>query len=82
LDDPIALEHRRLKLSLSEELLFFHNANVQLVKRDIATAINYYYTTTEFHYAKRDSPLSEYGGVNIEVSYVKYRNVKISAKMG
>ena len=47
----------------------FYNANDQLVKRDKVTAVIYYYTTTEFHYAKRDSPLSEYGGVNIEVSY-------------
>ena len=49
--------------------LELHNANDQVVKRDKVTAVIYYYTTTEFHYAKRDSPLSEYGGVNIEVSY-------------
>ena len=44
-----------------EELLFFNlNANVQLVKRDIVTAVIYYYITPEFHYAKRDSRLSAY----------------------
>ena len=34
-------------------------ANVQLVKheRDIVTVVIYYYTTTEFQYAKRDSLL-------------------------
>ena len=47
----------------------FYNANDQLVKRGKVTAVIYYYTTTEFYYAKRDSPLSEYGGVNTEVSY-------------
>ena len=66
----IALEHRRLKLTLSEELLYiFYIVNNQLVKCDKVTAVIYYYTTTKFHYAKRDSTLSEYGGVNIEVSY-------------
>ena len=58
------------KPSLSEELLLFLNANFQLVKRDIATAVIYYYTTTESHCAKGDYPLSEYGGVNIEVNYL------------
>ena len=42
---------------------------ISFVKRDKVTAIIYYYTTTEFHYTKRDLPLSEYGGVDIEVSY-------------
>ena len=65
---------------MSEELLFIYDANVQLVKRDIVTTIIYYYTTTEFHYAKHDSPLSEYGGVNIEVSYFSHKNIKILAK--
>ena len=32
-----------------------YSANVQLVNRDIVTAIIYCYITTEFHYAKRDS---------------------------
>ena len=38
-------------------LLLFLNlyANVQLVKRDIVTAVIYCYITTEFHYAKQDS---------------------------
>ena len=54
---------------------------ISFVKRDKVTAVIYYYTTTEFHYAKRDSPLSEFGGVNIEVSlYCSYTNIKISAK--
>ena len=30
-------------------------ANVQLVKRDIVTAVIYCYITNEFYYAKRDS---------------------------
>ena len=34
--------------------------NVQLVKRDIVTAIIYYYIMSEFHYTKRGSV---YGGV-------------------
>ena len=39
--------------------------NVQLLKHDIniVIAVIYSYTTTEFHYAKRDSRLSAYGGV-------------------
>ena len=71
MDDPIALEYRWLKLLLSEKLLFLYNAKVQLVRGDIhvVAAAIYYYITTEFHYSKPDSPLSEYGGVNIEVSY-------------
>ena len=61
---------------------YFFNlyANVQLVKRDIVTAI-YYYITAEFHYTKQDSRLSAYGGVGIEVSYICYENIKILAKM-
>ena len=47
--------------SRCENLLFFNlEANVQLLKRDIVTTVIYYYTTTEFHYAKRDSCLSAY----------------------
>ena len=43
---------------------YFFNlyVNVQLVKRDIITAIIYYYIMTEFHYAKRGSG---YGGVTV-----------------
>ena len=41
-------------------------ANVQLVKRDIVTAVIYCYITTDFHYAKRDSRLSAYGGVMLQ----------------
>ena len=47
--------------SRCEDLLFFNlYANVQLVKSDIVTAVIYYYITTEFQYAKRDSA---YGGI-------------------
>ena len=47
--------------SRCEDLLFFNlEANVQLLKRDMVTTVIYYYTTTEFHYAKRDSRLSAY----------------------
>ena len=42
---------------------------ISFVKRDKVTAVIYYYKMTDFHYAKRDSPLSEYEVVNIEVSY-------------
>ena len=38
-------EHRRPKLSLLGVSSLF--ANVQLVKRDIVTAVTYYYITTE-----------------------------------
>ena len=41
-------------------------ANVQLVKRDIVTAVIYCYITTDFHYAKCDSRLSAYGGVLLQ----------------
>ena len=53
------------------------------MKCDIVTAGIYYYIMTEFHYAKRDSRLSAYGGVGIEVSYFCYKNtcIKILAKM-
>ena len=40
-------------------------ANVQLVKRDIVTAV-ICYITTDFHYAKCDSRLSAYGGVMLQ----------------
>ena len=68
---------RWFKVSLTEKLLFFYNAKVQLVRRDIVAVVIYYYIMTEFLYSKRDFPLSEYGGVNIEVSYFsvqKYQN--------
>ena len=32
-----------------------YSANVQLVNRDVVTAVIYCYITTEFYYAKRDS---------------------------
>ena len=51
------------------------------MKRDIGTAIIYCYTATEFHYAKRESRLSAYGGIGIEVSYFQYKNIKILAIM-
>ena len=41
-------------------------ANVQLVKHDIVTAVIYCYIATDFHYAKRDSRLSVYGGVMLQ----------------
>ena len=41
-------------------------ANVQRVKRDIFTADIYYYTTTQFDYAKRDSRLTAYGDVVLQ----------------
>ena len=44
------------KLSLCGFLIFFNlDANIQRVKQDIVTAVFYYYITTKFHYAKRDS---------------------------
>ena len=42
---------------------FYLDANVQLMKRDIITAVIYCYITTDFHYAKCDSHLSAYGGM-------------------
>ena len=41
-------------------LSHWSTANVQLVNRDIVTAVIYYYTTTEFHFAKDDFRLSAY----------------------
>ena len=65
------------------EKSYFFNLypNVQLVKRDIVTAVIYYYIRTEFHYAKHDARLLAHGGVGIEVSYFCYKNIKISTKM-
>ena len=45
---------------------FYLYVNVQLVKRDIVTAIIYCYITTDFQYTKRDSRLSAYGGVMLQ----------------
>ena len=45
---------------------FYLFANVQLVKRDIVIAVIYCYITTDFHYSKRDSRLSAYGGVMLQ----------------
>ena len=42
------------------------NANVQRVKRDMLTDDIYYYTTTEFDYAKRESRLTAYRGVVLQ----------------
>ena len=42
---------------------FYLYANVQRVKRDMFAADIYYYITTEFDYAKRDSRHAAYGGV-------------------
>ena len=48
--------------ALVARIYYFFNlyANVQLVKLDIVTAVIYYYITTEFQYAKRESA---YGGI-------------------
>ena len=46
--------------SRCEELLFF---NLYATFCDLVTAIIYCYITHEFHYAKRDSGLSAFGGV-------------------
>ena len=49
-DEPIALEHKRPKLSLWEVITCFNlcaDADVQHVKRGIITAVIYYYITTE-----------------------------------
>ena len=83
LDEPIALEHRRLKLSLWGVIISYLYENVHLAKRDIVTAAIYYYITIEFHYEKGDSRLLAYGSVGTEVSYFCYicHNIKISAKM-
>ena len=45
--------------SCCEELFFFN----LYATFSVVTAIIYYYITTWFHYAKRDSRLSAYGGV-------------------
>ena len=58
--------------------------NVQLARRDIATAVIYYYIMTEFHYAKDDSRLLAYRGVGTDGSYfcyICYKNINFSAKM-
>ena len=47
-------------------------------KFPLETIWRQYYITTEFHYAKQDSRLSAYGGAGIEVSYLCYKNIKIS----
>ena len=52
--------------AIAVELLFNLYVNVQLVKRDIVTAVIFCYITTEFHYANRDSRLSAYGGVMLQ----------------
>ena len=44
--------------------------NVQLAKRDIVTAVIYYYVTIEFHYEKDDSRLLAYGGEVLELRSV------------
>ena len=41
---------------------------MQRVKRDMFAADIYYYITTEFDYAKRDSRLAAYGGVVLQRS--------------
>ena len=60
--------NRAVKLTVTHtvQLRFYLFANVQLVKRDIVTAVIYRYITTDFHYAKRDSRLSAYGGVMLQ----------------
>ena len=54
--------NRALKLTVTHTVrlrfcyfLIFTQTPVQLVKRDIVSAVIYCYITTEFHYAKRDS---------------------------
>ena len=73
---------RAAQAQVEELLLLFLNlyANVQLVKheRDIVSAVIYCYIPTEFHYAKRDSPLSAFEAVGIEVSCFYCKNIKIS----
>ena len=64
--------NRALKLTVTHTVqlsfcyCFYLYANVQLVKRDIVTAVIYCYITTDFHYAKRDSRLSANGGVMLQ----------------
>ena len=63
--------NRALKLKVTDTVqlrfcyCFSLYANVQLVKRDIVTAV-ICYITTDFHYAKCDSRLSAYGGVMLQ----------------
>ena len=40
------------------------------MKRDTVTSVIYYYITTAFHYVKRDSRLSAYGGEVLELRSV------------
>ena len=54
--------NRALKLTVTHTvrlrfsyILIFTQTPVQFVERDIVTAVIYYYITTEFHFAKRDS---------------------------
>ena len=81
--------NRALKLTVTTVLLLLflslYYANVQLVKRDIlvVTAVIYCYITTDFHYANRDSRLSAYGGVRlqmvcIEKNVIRYFSLKFS----
>ena len=64
--------NRALKLTVTHTVqlcfcyCFYLYANVQLVKRDIVTAVIYCYITTDFYYAKRDSRLSAYRGVMLQ----------------
>ena len=60
--------NRAVKLTVTRtvQLRFYLFANVQLVKRDIVTAVIYSYITTDFHYAKCDSHLSAYGAVMLQ----------------
>ena len=56
--------------------------NVQLVKCDIVTAVIYYYTTTKFHYTKRDSRLSApIWRCALSSVFFNFKHVKISAIM-
>ena len=64
--------YRALKLTVTHTVrlcvcyLFNLYANVQLVKRDIVTAVIYCYITTDFNFAKRDCRLSAYKGVMLQ----------------
>ena len=59
----------KLKVTDTDQLRFCYcfslYADVQLVKRDIVTAV-ICSITTDFHYAKCDSRLSAYGGVMLQ----------------
>ena len=69
--------NRALKLTVTNTVqlrfcyCFYLFANVQLVKRDIVTAVIYCYITTDFPYAKLDSRLSAYGGVMLQRVAIK-----------